>query len=98
MPWIKFQKGHPAFAYFVGDVVELKKETIAEHQLLKLGYAVNAEEEEIEAAIAAIEAEQNAAPRVSGGIVGLQELIAQQAAQIKQLTEMQSAPVEKPAG
>ena len=86
--WVKFVKGHPSFSYFVGDVVELEKSVVAEYALNKQGYTITPEDEEIEAAKLAIDAEKEAPPRAVGGVVGLQNLVSQQHDQIKKLTEM----------
>lgn len=52
--WIKFKKGHPAFAYRPGSVTELTKDVIKQYDLNENGYVIPATEEEIAAAKAAI--------------------------------------------
>jgi hypothetical protein len=88
--WVKFKKGHPNYSYFVGDVCELPDDVVEGYKgLNELGYTVPATKSEIAAAKAAIEVE-NQAP--ASGIRTMNDIVAEQAAQIDELKAMFGKP------
>lgn len=43
---VKFNKSHPAFAYFKGDIANLSAEKIAKHGLLEKGFVMSLPDDE----------------------------------------------------
>lgn len=88
--WVKFQKGHPSFSYFVGDVVDLSKQLMRDHKLNEGGYTIPAEEDEIAAAKQVIENENTRPfPNVVDPLA-MEQVILKQQEQIEILTALLS--------
>ena len=93
--WVKFKKSHPAYAYFAGDVCELDDDVVeGETGLNEMGYTVPATKKEIEAAKAAIEAENDAPP---SGAPTMRDIIEMQNKQIAELKAMVGVPSKPPS-
>lgn len=85
--WVKFKKGHPDYAYFPGDVTQLPDEVLeGKKGLHELGYTVPATKAEI------AEAKELDAVPVSKGVKTLQDIIAEQQAELSALKAMLGTP------
>ena len=92
--WVKFKKGHPKFAYFVGDVADISKTDVDEYKLLD-GYVINADESEINAAKKAIEDEKTQKAKEAsetGGVDATLAIVEQQRKEIADLKAQLAGP------
>lgn len=99
--WVKFKRAHPKYAYFVGDVVEMKDSVLEgfgdEKGLNELGYTIPAKKEEIAAAkLAAENPRSRQTSRTDDAMVGIIDAQQQKIDELTQkLAELISASGEK---